>query len=191
MPLEDLLAKVKDEKREEELRLKREHKTALENLDSEKRAELEDLKERLKKEREEKKESLLTEKERKLSFELEMERLNLKKEFLEKAKTEALKKAEELPIKEKKDIYLQKLEENEDLLKEASRIVVPEGKRKHLAPLLKEVIDRKPEEDTLDFEEGFLIEGEKWSLAITLEEILEKEIENDKKKYVKLLFGDL
>ncbi|MGM0439167.1 MAG: hypothetical protein ACQEP3_01880 [Patescibacteria group bacterium] len=192
MPLEDLLAKVKDEKREEELALKREHKTALENLDSEKRAELESIKDELQKEFGEEKESLLTKKERQKSFELKMERLDLKKELLEKAKEEALKKLEDLSVEEKKDIYLANLKEEKQLLEEAEEILIPKGKKNNLAPILKEAgVDQKPQEKDLDFSEGFLVKGGRWRLEITLEEILERQISRDKKKFVNLLFGDL
>ncbi len=192
MPLEDLLAKVKDEKREEELSLKREHKTALENLDSQKRKELEDVKAKLEKEFEEKKKNLLSKKERAKSFDLKMERLEVKKRLLEKAKEEVLRKLENLPVEKKKEIYLANLEEEKELLKEASEILVPKGKKEKLAPILRQVgVKREPIEKDLDFKEGFLIQGGRWKLEVTLEEILEKQISRDKKKFINLLFGDL
>ena len=192
MPLEDLLAKVKDEKREKELALKREHKTALENLDSEKREEMEDLRDRLEKELADKKEDLLTKKERKKSFELKMERLELKKELLKEAKAEALKRLNDLSVEKKKHIYLSMLKEEIDLIKEAEEISIPEGKKEKLAPILKEAgVEIEPTEKRLDFKEGFLINGKRWKLEVTLEEIVERMISRDKKSFVNLLFGDL
>ncbi len=192
MPLEDLLAKVKDEKREEELALKREHKTALENLDSRKRAELEEIKNDLETELKERKRDLLTKKEREKAFDLKMERLELKKELLKEAKEEILSKLEDLPIEKKKDIYLSSLEEEKDLLKEASEILVPKGKKEKLAAILKEAgVEKEPLARELDFKEGFLVRGGRWKLEVTLEEILDRQISRDKKKFINLLFGDL
>ncbi len=192
MPLEDLLAKVKDEKRKEEIRLKREHKNALEDLDSQKREEMESLRVKFEKEMKEKKAKLLENKEREEDFRLKMERLDLKKGLLEKAKKAALKKLENISLKERKKIYLSKLKEKKKILNEAEEIAVPKGKKKKLESLLKETgIDKKPVEKELDFQEGFLAKGDRWTLAITLEEILQDKIKEDKKDSVTLLFGDL
>lgn len=192
MPLEDLLAKVKDEKREKELALKREHKTALENLDSKKREEMEALRDRLEKELADKKEDLLTKKERKKSFELKMKRLELKKELLKEAKTEALKRLDDLSVEKKKHIYLSMLKEEIDLIREAEEIFIPKGKKEKLTPVLKEAgVKTEPTERDLDFKEGFLINGKRWKLEVTLEEVVERMISRDKKSFVNLLFGDL
>ena len=192
MPLEDLLAKVKDEKREQELSLKREHKTALEDLDSKKREELESVKDELEKDLEAQKKDLLTKKERAKSFDLKMDRLEVKKDLLEKAKEKVLEKLEGLPVEKKKEIYLANLKEERELLEEASEILVPEGKKDKLAPVLKQAgVDMDPIEVDLDFKEGFLVKGGRWKLEVTLEEILEKQISRDKKKFINLLFGDL
>ena len=192
MSLEDLLAKVKDEKRQEEVSLKREHKNALENLDTRKRDELERVKKRLDNELEEKKRDLLEKKERQEAFNLKMDRLELKKELLDEAKAKVLEDMEKLSIDKKKEIYLSSLKEQKDLLNEADEIAVPEGKKKNLEPILKEAgIKITPKEKNLDFGEGFLVKGERWTVEVTLEEILEREISRNKKKFVNLLFGDL
>ena len=192
MPLEDLLAKVKDEKREEKLALKREHKTALENLDSEKRSELEEIKSDLQSELEDEKSDLLNKKERKKAFDLKMKRLELKKDLLEDAKNEILERLEGLSGEKKKEIYLANLKEEEDLLEEADEILVPKGKKEKLAPILKEAgIEKELVEKELDFKEGFLVRGGRWKLEVTLEEILDRQISRDKKKFINLLFGDL
>ncbi len=192
MPLEDLLAKVKDEKREKELALKREHKTALENLDSQKRQEMEELRDSLEKELNEKKNDLLTKKERKKSFELKMERLETKKELLQEAKKEALSRLEDLPVEKKKEIYLSMLKDEIDLIKEADDIFIPRGKKDKLSPILTEAgINTEPIEKELEFKEGFLIQGGRWKLEVTLEEIVERLISRDKKSFVNLLFGEL
>ncbi len=192
MPLEDLLAKVKDEKRQEEKSLKKEHRAALEDLDNRKKEELESLKKKLERELEEKKKDLLGKKERQTFFNLKMKRLELKKELLEEAKSQALKDLEDLSVEKKKKIYLNYLKEEKELLEEASEIAVPEGKRKKLTPILKEAgIGKDPVERDLDFNEGFLVKGGRWKLEITLEEILEKQVERDKKEFINLLFGDL
>ncbi len=192
MPLEDLLAKVKDEKRQEEISLKREHKNALENLDSQKREELENLKEELEKELEEKKRDLLEKKERQESFNLKMKRLEIKKELLEQAKEKVLEDLEDLSVEKKKEIYLNQLKEEKELLEEAAEIAVPEGKKSKLAPILKEAgISKDPVEKDLDFSEGFLVKGKRWKLEVTLEEILERQVSRNKKEFINLLFGDL
>ncbi len=192
MPLEDLLAKVKDEKREKELSLTEQHEKAVQEIKEEKKAEMEELKESLEREFEEKKENLLTKKEREIFFELKMERLQLKKELLQKAKQEVLSEIENLPTSKKKRIYSQNLEREKELLKEAREVVVPKGKKEKLKPVLKEAgIKMDPVEKDLDFKEGFLFQGERWQFEVTLEEILEREIEKSKKEFVNLLFEDL
>ncbi len=192
MPLEDLLAKVKDEKREEELRLKREHKNDLENLDSLKREELESLRDELEAELQRKKKMLLSKREREESFGLKMKELGIKKELLEEAKGKVLEELQNLPVEDKKEIYLKSLKEEKELIDEASEIVIPKGKKEKLTPILKEAgIVMSPVEEDLDFKEGFLIRGDRWLLTITLEEILNAEIERDKKSFVNLLFESL
>lgn len=189
MPLEDLLAKVKDERRKEELRLKREHKTALGDLDSKKREELEFVKDEFESKLQREKQDLLTKKERQEKFELKMKRLQRKKELLEEAKREALKTLEALSFEEKKKIYLHKLEDKKDLIEDAKEIAVSKGKKKELSPILKEAgISQKPVEKELPFKEGFLVKGDRWTLEVTLENILKKEIERNKKEYINIFF---
>ncbi len=190
MPLEDLLAKVKENKKEKKLTLEREHKQALEDLDSKKREEFENLKDNLEKRLKEEKEDLLSKKEREEAFRLEMERLQKKKELLEKAKKEAIERLSSLSAKEKKEIYLKNLKDKKEVIEESSQIMVPKGKKKELTSILKEAeIKQKPVEKDLPFKEGYLILGGKWTLEITLENILSKEIGKNKKEYVDTLFN--
>jgi vacuolar-type H+-ATPase subunit E/Vma4 len=136
------------------------------------------------------KEDLLSKKKRQEAFRLEMKRLQKKKELLSKAKEEAADQLSSLSAKEKKDIYLKNLKDKKKIIKESSQIVVPEGKKKELRAILKEAgIDKEPIEEKLSVKEGYLIKGGKWSLEITLEKILNKEVDRNKKEYVDTLFG--
>ncbi len=192
MPLEDLIAKVKDEKRKDILSLEKEHRKAVAKMEQEYEEKIDQLKERFRKEKKEKKENILKNKEREESFNLKMKRLNLKKKLLKEAEKEALKEAENLSQSKKEALYLEKIKEAGDLMEEAKEIVVPKEKESEAKSILKKVgAEDKMKTGEVEFKDGFLIRGDKWSSTISLDSILNGMIEDNKKKFVKILFEDL
>jgi len=191
MPLEDLLAKVKDKRRQREIEMKKEHQERLDEIKERKKKEYEDLKSDLDNRYSEKRQELFSKKLRTEEFDLQMERLELKKELLEEAKEKTLEDLEDLSEKEKAEIYLKRIKKEKDLLKDASKISVPKGKKKELEPILKEAgIEKSPEEKDLEFKEGFLFSGDRWSVSITLDDILNSKVKKERKELVNLLFTE-
>ncbi len=191
MPLEDLLAKVKDKRRQREIEMKKEHQERLDEIKERKKKEYEDLKSDLDNCYSEKRQELFSKKLRTEEFDLQMERLELKKELLEEAKEKTLEDLEDLSEKEKAEIYLKRIKKEKDLLKDASKISVPKGKKKELEPILKEAgIEKSPEEKDLEFKEGFLFSGDRWSVSITLDDILNSKVKKERKELVNLLFTE-
>lgn len=192
MPLEDLLVKVKEEKDAEIERLKKDYQENLLALDKKKNQELEEIKARLEEDFQRNKEDFLKKKEREHSFILQMKELEIKKEVFEKAKEEILSKLENLSFEDKKKIYLKRLQQEKSFLEESSEIVISKKNKEKLEPIIRTLgFAEKIREADSDFGDGFLVKGPKWTLSITLEEIVNKEIDNNKKEFVDLLFKGL
>ncbi len=192
MPLEDLLIKVKQDRAQEEQKMQAEHKCQLQALEKKKTAEISRLENELAQAWSEKKERLLRQKEKAESFRLAMERLALKKELLEQAQNQALEKLVGLDFGAKKDLFLNRLKEELVFLKEAEEIVVPHGKKQAFSALLELVgLNKTIREDKLAIKEGMLARGKNWSLTISLAEILQQRLNQDKKKFIDILFQSL
>ncbi len=192
MPLEDLLVKVKEEKNLEIEKMKEDLQKDFKFLDQKFGKELQEIESELEKDFQKKKESLLKKKEREYFFKLKMKELELKKELFEEVKQKVLLKLETLSFEDKKKIYLKRLEEEKSFLEESSDIFVSKGKKEKLEPIIKSVgIKKDTKELDFDFGEGFLVKGDRWTLSITLEEILNKEIDKNKKEFIDLLFKGL
>lgn len=192
MPLEDLLIKVKQDKAQEEQQIRADHQRYLEELKQNKMQQISSLQKELDNALAKKKKNFLAEKERKKSFSLNMERLELKKELLQKAKDKALEKLLALPLEKKKPLYLKKIKEEMPILQEAKEIIVLPSRSQEILQLLQTIgLDKKIREENIGLKDGFLARGENWFLSVSLQEILEEYIERDKKKFINILFNDL
>ncbi len=190
MSLEDLIAKIKENQKEEKELLEKEHKKIMEEIDEKWRKELQHLEEKLQREREREKERIILSNERKKSFDLKMERLSLKKKLTKEAKDEIMEDLKNLPFESRKKIIVNELKGVKNFIDESSKIIIPKGEKKEAVEILKEIdVKRDLVEEKVDFTNGFLFAGERWSFEVTLKSILEKE--STRKDFAKNLFGDL
>ncbi len=192
MPLEDLLAKVKEDKTKEEIKLKKDHQNDLDLWHKRKKQELESLKQELEQELKHKKEDLLKKKEREQLFCLKMERLEIKKSLLSNAKKQVLARLENLPFDKKKEIYLKRIKKEQGIINQAEEVIAPYSKKQEIVFILEEAgINKEVKEGEIKAKEGFLVKGDKWFFSITLEEILDKHINQNKKRLIDILFKSL
>ncbi len=188
MEIEKLLQEIKKEGEKEKKEIRKEYELILDKIREEGEAEIKSLTEKEEEVLEKEKDRLLSECKDKEEFNARMRLLDRKKNLFSLAIKKAKGGAFSLSDKEKKEIYLREIE-SIDIGEEDLIIKVPPKKQDYFSEILQKINGKIREEDTLVFEDGFIIEGPKFLLEVTLSGIVEQKIEDEKDYFANILFS--
>ncbi len=175
-----LIEQLRKESKEEKERLKKSQEIKIEKLDDKFQKEIKELEKKLKDSFEEKKERTLKNYKEEKKFELKMKELSLKEELFEEAVLKVKKELIKLPFKERKVFYKEEIKKvNPNNFK---KVIAPLSKKREIESIFKNVeIIESPL-----IEEGFIIEGERFSFEISLSSAING-VASDKKGVLSFL----
>ncbi len=188
MKLEKILKKIEEDTEKEIRDLKESHAQRIKKIDEER--------EKLLNERKEEKERLLTrernllleEHKKEVKFSFKMSLLKKKRSLLETAIDDAKKDIKKISSLQKKELFEKRVKRVEKILDEKCLVFISPGMKKEIGKIFrgipeKNIIERKEEK-----ENGFTIEGKRFILMITLENIVDEVVEKNQEIFSYILF---
>lgn len=163
------------EKRKEELR--NSYSVEIKKIEEDFQREISLLEKDKEKKVEREKENLITTYREEKEFELKMYKLSLKEKFLNEAVLKIKENIKNYPFEKKKNIYLKKIEELKRYLL-AGKVFAKKGEGSDIKKLFNSDIEIIEKE--LEIEDGFIIEGERFSFEVSVSSIIDEIILNNK-----------
>jgi vacuolar-type H+-ATPase subunit E/Vma4 len=189
MSLENILDQIKQEAEQEINLLEKEADLAIKQIDQENQKQIDCLtKENEKKltlEKEKRINNYLKEKQ----FQAEMEILKLKNQLVSQAAGKIKQKLKEKPEQEIKEILKKEVDKINKIDKKDCFVWLPVNKKNLYIDLFKEIPNEKIIEKQLDFDQGFIVENNKFVLKVDLAELIDEKILEEKQLFFHLLFN--
>ena len=189
MSLENILDQIKQETEQEISLLEKEADLVIKQIDQEKQNQIDCLiKENEKK--------LVLEKEKRINnylkekqFQAEMEILKLKNQLVNQAAEKVKQKLKEKPEQEIKQILKKEINKINKVDKKDCFVWLPINKKNLWLDLFKEIPSEKIVEKQLDFDQGFIVENNKFVFRVDIAELIDEKILEEKQLFFHLLFN--